>query len=141
MSPVWTSCAPTHNININILVFCVNGVNLLWLSPSYVEWSVDVTTSCKLVTRTSLVWFFLLVCTVLVHASWYTITLDCILVVFRYYSSWLENYQLFIQFEYCNGGSLHDAISSGVKFQEAEAKQLMLQVIKIYVHLLRVCDY
>ncbi|XP_065176860.1 wee1-like protein kinase 2 [Sycon ciliatum] len=55
--------------------------------------------------------------------------------VVRYYSSWLENFHLFIQFEYCNSGSLQDAILADVKFQEPEVKQLMLQISRGLAHI------
>ncbi|XP_043284932.1 wee1-like protein kinase [Venturia canescens] len=60
--------------------------------------------------------------------------------VVRYYSAWAEDNHMIIQNEYCNGGSLADAISNLQKenrhFTEAELRQLMLHVAEglRYVH-------
>ncbi|XP_017274563.1 wee1-like protein kinase 2 [Kryptolebias marmoratus] len=52
--------------------------------------------------------------------------------VVRYYSAWAEDDHMIIQNEYCDGGSLSDAIvkkeAQGVLFTEAELKDLLLQV-------------
>ncbi|XP_033332534.1 wee1-like protein kinase [Megalopta genalis] len=60
--------------------------------------------------------------------------------VVRYYSAWAEDNHMIIQNEYCNGGSLADAIANLQKenkhFTEAEMRQLLLHVAEglRYIH-------
>lgn len=54
--------------------------------------------------------------------------------IVRYYNSWVENGRVYIQNEYCEGGSLTGRISHlkliGKRFSEAEIKKMMLHVCK-----------
>jgi wee1-like protein kinase len=60
--------------------------------------------------------------------------------VVRYFNSWVEKGQVFIQNEYCEGGSLQKLIEdrrhSGQKFSESELKRILVQVTKglHYIH-------
>ena len=60
--------------------------------------------------------------------------------VVRYYNSWVENGRVYIQNEYCEGGSLSAKIqelrSSGKHFSEAELKRILLHLAKglDYIH-------
>ncbi|KAL6447336.1 hypothetical protein ACFW04_001519 [Cataglyphis niger] len=60
--------------------------------------------------------------------------------VVRYYSAWAEDSHMIIQNEYCNGGSLADAIANLQKekkqFSKAEMRQLLLHVAEglKYIH-------
>ena len=52
--------------------------------------------------------------------------------VVRYYSAWAEDGYMYIQTEYCNGGSLAEEISTHIKrgtnFTEPELKEMLRQV-------------
>ena len=52
--------------------------------------------------------------------------------VVRYYSAWAEDGYMYIQTEYCNGGSLAEEISTHIKrgtsFTESELKEMLRQV-------------
>jgi len=60
--------------------------------------------------------------------------------VVRYYNSWVENGRVYIQNEYCEGGSLSEKIqelrNSGKHFSEAELKRILLHLAKglDYIH-------
>jgi len=55
--------------------------------------------------------------------------------VVRYYSAWVENSQLYIQTEYCGGGSLGDKRDSGVIFTEAQLCEALAQVAEGLRHI------
>ena len=54
--------------------------------------------------------------------------------VVRYYNSWVENGRVYIQNEYCEGGSLAAKIQefrmTGKRFTEAELKRILLHLAK-----------
>lgn len=60
--------------------------------------------------------------------------------VVRYYNSWVEKGQVYIQNEFCEGGSLQKQIETfrqtGARFSEAELKRLIVHVAKglQYIH-------
>lgn len=60
--------------------------------------------------------------------------------IVRYYSAWAEGGHLYIQNEFCDGGSLAEEISThqkrGTKFTEAELKDILKQVARglKYIH-------
>merc|ERR1712038_2171505 len=60
--------------------------------------------------------------------------------VVRYYNSWVENGSIYIQNEYCEGGSLQRKIEenrrTGVRFTETELRRILVHVAKglQYIH-------
>ena len=54
--------------------------------------------------------------------------------VVRYYNSWVESGRVFIQNEFCEGGSLAAKIKEfkreGKRFSEAELKRILLHIAK-----------
>jgi wee1-like protein kinase len=54
--------------------------------------------------------------------------------IVQYYNSWVENGRIYIQNEYCEGGSLANAIrrkrSEGRTFSENELKRIVLHLAK-----------
>ena len=60
--------------------------------------------------------------------------------VVRYYNSWVENGTVFIQNEFCDGGSLQNLIETrrreGQLFSESELRQMLVDISKglQYVH-------
>jgi len=60
--------------------------------------------------------------------------------IVRYYNSWVEKGRVYIQNEYCEGGSLANLIneyrSKGMRFTEVELKRILLHVAKglEYIH-------
>ena len=60
--------------------------------------------------------------------------------VVRYYNSWVENGRVYIQNEFCEGGSLSAKIqelrNSGKHFSESELKRILLHLAKglEYIH-------
>ena len=60
--------------------------------------------------------------------------------VVRYYNSWVENGRVYIQNEFCEGGSLAAKIrefkETGKRFTEAELKRILLHLAKglDYIH-------
>ena len=54
--------------------------------------------------------------------------------VVRYYNSWVENGRIYIQNEFCEGGSLAAKIDelrqTGKRFSESELKKILLHVAK-----------
>ena len=56
--------------------------------------------------------------------------------VVRYYSAWLEERRLFMQFEYCNGGSLLDEIARHREgLSDLDVRNLLLQVAQGLQHI------
>ena len=55
--------------------------------------------------------------------------------VVRYYNSWVQKGRVYIQNEFCEGGSLQNRIqemrSSGTRFAEAELKRIIVHVAKV----------
>lgn len=56
--------------------------------------------------------------------------------VVRYYSAWVED-RLYIQTEYCSGGSLADHLKKGVRFTEAQLIDVLRQVAQGLSHIHR----
>ena len=54
--------------------------------------------------------------------------------VVRYYNSWVENGHVYIQNEYCEGGSLANLVKEyrrlGRRFPEGELKRIMMHIAK-----------
>ena len=54
--------------------------------------------------------------------------------VVRYYNSWVENGRVYIQNEFCEGGSLAAKIAelrkNNLRFSEYDLKKIILQVLK-----------
>ena len=54
--------------------------------------------------------------------------------IVRYYNSWVENGRVYLQNEFCEGGSLANRITehraSGKKFTECELRRMLVHVAK-----------
>ena len=55
--------------------------------------------------------------------------------VIRYYNAWLEDGRLFIQTEYCEGGSVAQRVASGGIFDETELCVLFRQMANALEHI------
>jgi hypothetical protein len=55
--------------------------------------------------------------------------------VIRYYNAWIEQPRLYLQCEFCSGGSVQQRVNAGAQFSEAELCILFRQMASALVHI------